>query len=49
MSWAICTIRKVLADAREQSDLPLMADFLGVVSSLVAFIALILLFQEIAR
>ena len=45
----IRTIRKVLADARAQSDLPLMADFIGCVSSLVAFIALILLYQEIVR
>lgn len=45
----IRTFRKVLADAREQSDLPLMADFLGTVSSVVAFISFVLLWQEIVR
>lgn len=45
----IATIRKVLADARATSDLLLMADFLGTVSSIVAFISLILLWQEIVR
>lgn len=42
-------VRKVLADARAQSDLPLAADFLGVACSFVAFVSLILLWQEIVR
>lgn len=45
----IASIRKVLADAREQSDLPLLADFIGCVCSIVAVVSLILLYQEIAR
>jgi len=49
MSGVLCTIRKVLADARAIDSTPLIADFLGCASGLMIFMSLILIGQEIVR
>jgi hypothetical protein len=37
MSWVICTIRKVLADARKESPVPLALDFAVCAAGLIVW------------